>query len=36
VPYLARTALPFFFVLVFKVLLIFWFPALVSWLPSVM
>jgi C4-dicarboxylate transporter, DctM subunit len=36
VPYLARTALPFFFVLVFKVLLIFWVPALVSWLPSVM
>jgi C4-dicarboxylate transporter, DctM subunit len=36
VPYLARTALPFFFVLVFKVLLIFWFPALVGWLPSVM
>jgi C4-dicarboxylate transporter, DctM subunit len=36
VPYLARTALPFFFVLVFKVLLIFWFPALVMWLPSVM
>jgi C4-dicarboxylate transporter, DctM subunit len=36
VPYLARTALPFFFVLVFKVLLIFWFPGLVSWLPSVM
>jgi C4-dicarboxylate transporter, DctM subunit len=36
VPYLARTALPFFFVLVFKVLLIFWFPALVLWLPRVM
>ena len=36
VPYLARTALPFFFVLVFKVLLIYWFPGLVSWLPSVM
>jgi C4-dicarboxylate transporter, DctM subunit len=36
VPYLARTALPFFFVLVFKVLLIFWFPAMVLWLPRVM
>jgi C4-dicarboxylate transporter, DctM subunit len=36
VPYLARTALPFFFVLVFKVLLIFWVPALVTWLPGVM
>ncbi len=35
-PYLARVALPFFLVLMGLVLVIWWLPALVTWLPSAM
>ena len=35
-PYLARTALPFFLLLVLGVLLIYLFPQIVLWLPRMM
>ena len=35
-PWIARVTLPMFFVMVFAVLLIYWFPAIVTWLPEQM
>ena len=33
-PWIARVTLPMFFVMVFAVLLLYWFPALATWLPE--
>ena len=35
-PWIARVTLPMFFLMVFAVLLIYWFPAIVTWLPEQM
>ena len=35
-PWIARVTLPMFFLMVFAVLLIYWFPAIVTWLPEKM
>ena len=35
-PWIARVTLPMFFLMVFAVLLIYWFPAIVTWLPQKM
>lgn len=34
--YIARVAMPMFFLMVFAVMLIYWFPAIVTWLPAQM
>jgi len=36
ITWIATACLPYFFIMVFAVLLLYWFPGLVSWLPSQM